>query len=113
MSAIPRSSEAVVRVGTSAGERGQQRAAWIVPTMSVLFGVGIAVLLAVAYVYGRDARISAERAELIIVESENRAFCGSLGLAPQTAAYTLCLNGLTAIRRRQDERRNEDAMGML
>jgi len=78
-----------------------------------LFVASIVVLFAVAYVYGRDARLSAERAEAIIVERENGALCSSLGLAPQTEAYTRCISGLTDIRRRQDERRNEDAMGIL
>jgi hypothetical protein len=56
----------------SASELQHQRAAWIAPAMFALFGAGTVVLFAVAYVYGRDARLSAERAEAIIVEREKR-----------------------------------------
>ena len=96
----------------STSELQQPRAAWIAPATFALFGAGVVVLFAVACVYGRDARRSAERAEAIIVEGENVALCAGLGLAPQTEVYARCINGLTDIRRRQDERRNEDAMGM-
>jgi hypothetical protein len=81
--------------------------------MFALFGAGVVVLFAVAYVYGRDARLSAERAEAILIERENGALCAGLGLAPRTEVYAQCISGLTDIRRRQDERRNEDAMGLL
>jgi len=97
----------------SASKLQRRRAAWIAPTMFALFGAGTVVLFAVAYVYGRDARLNAERAEASIVERESGALCASLGLAAQTEAYARCISGLTDIRRRQDERRNEDAMGML
>ena len=96
----------------SASDLQHRRVAWIAPTLFALFGAGTVVLFAIAYVYGRDVRLSAERAEAIIVERENGALCTSLGLVPQSEAYTRCISGLTDIRRRQDERRNEDAMGM-
>ena len=89
------------------------RLTWIAHTMFALFGAGIVILFAVAYIYGREARLSADRAEAVIVERENSALCADLGLAPQTEAHRRCISGLTDIRRRQDERRNEDAMGML
>ena len=100
-------------LGISAGELQRHRAAWIAPMMLALVGAGIVVLLAFAHIYGRDARVIAERAEMIVVERENGAFCAGLGLAARTDTYTRCMNGLTDIRRRQDERRSDDAMGIL
>jgi hypothetical protein len=90
-----------------------RRPVWITPATFALFGAGLIALLALAYVSGRDARVIADRAEATVIDGENAAFCAGLGLAPQTEVHARCMTGLTKIRRRQDERRNEDAMGLL
>jgi hypothetical protein len=85
----------------------------IAPATFALVGTALIALLALAYVSGRDVRVIADRAEAIVIDAENAAFCAGLDLAPQIEVHVRGMTGLAKIRHRQDERRNEDAIGLL
>jgi hypothetical protein len=58
-------------------------------------------------------RSLSDQAERIAVQRENSTLCAGLRLAPETESYARCMDGLTEITSRQDERRNEEALGIL
>ncbi len=86
---------------------------WSVRAIFGFLVLGVVVLLSYAYTYGSAARASANRAEALMIQSENETFCTGLGLAPKTESYARCVAGLTEIRRRQQQRFNDDTMGIL
>jgi len=85
----------------------RQTALW---TAIVLVG---AVVLAAAFVAGREHSRGAAAAETLAVETENRSFCGGLGFRPESEQFARCVNGLTDIRQRARERLEEQTASLL
>src|SRR5262245_4966976 len=49
---------------------------------------------------GPQLRAAAEAREALVIEEENKAYCGTLGIGPQATLYTQCAAGLADIRAR-------------
>src|ERR1043165_8960056 len=97
--------ESTMVLGTgSVNVRPQNRSnAWIAPAFLAILVFGVFVVIAVTFENGREARADAKRAVAVLVENENRAFCGGLGFAPPMSTYAQCVAGLSEIRRLQQE----------
>jgi|SRR6266567_2784350 len=103
----------VEELSMTANESNRTHATRIAPALFALFGLGVIFILAFAFVHGREVRANDERVEALAIENENGDFCRGLGLVLQIEGYARCVAGLTAIRRRQEERRNAEALGIL
>jgi hypothetical protein len=64
----------------------------------------VVVVCGLLVVNGPQIRADAEAREAHIVEEENRAFCSSFGMGPETARYAQCAGGLMQIRARHLDR---------
>ena len=71
------------------------------------------VVLVVAFTAGRAQSRQAQAAEILAIESENKAFCGDLGFRSPSELYIRCINGLTDIRQRARERLAEQSDSLL
>jgi hypothetical protein len=68
------------------------------------YGVSLVTLSGLIVINGPQMRAAAEAQEARIVEEENRAFCGKLGIDPGTSRQAECAAGLAVIRARALER---------
>jgi hypothetical protein len=74
---------------------------------SGLFAAYLLSLVAVCgliAINGPQLRAAAEAQEALVIEEEDRAFCGTLGIGPQDTRYTQCAAGLADIRARALQR---------
>jgi hypothetical protein len=87
-----------------------------VPIMSAV-AIGVTILLAAifisAFTTGRVARMNAEQAEAVRIQQENQTFCRGLGFVLGSGAYANCTEGVADIRRRQREKWEMDATGLI
>jgi hypothetical protein len=82
-----------------AGRRFVRRSLWI--------RVGSVRPLAIK---GPEIRAAADAQEARTIEEENRAFCGQLGVGPETSRYADCAAGLKEIRERHLRRSLSDSI---
>jgi hypothetical protein len=81
--------------------------------------VGIAIVLAgamvvaAAYVAGRQHSREAAAAETLAIQTENKSFCSGLGFRSESELFARCVNGLTDIRQHARERLEEQAASLL
>ena len=83
-------------------------------------GIAAALVLAVATALGVHALVSAPalreaaQAELArVIADEDRDVCGQFGLRPETSAFVACSRELANVRRKQSERDQAAAAGIL
>jgi hypothetical protein len=72
-----------------------------------LFAAYVASLVVVCgliAINGPQLRAAAEAQEALVIEEENKAFCGTLGIGPQDTLYARCAAGLAEIRGRTLQR---------
>ena len=81
--------------------------------LSLIGCVAVAVVLAIAFAFGREARAKIEQAEMATHEQEASALCRDVGLSPESAAFTRCLSGLRELRLHDRSRWEADAVGLL
>jgi len=81
--------------------------------LSLLGCAVLGVALATTYSYGRNMRATLDQVESSANEQAAGAFCRELGLAPDSAPSTRCLNGLREMRARDRSRWEADAVGFL
>jgi hypothetical protein len=70
-------------------------------------------LSAAAYSYGRSALENAERANALLVVSENHEFCEALGLVGPSESYRNCMSRLKAMQLVHQHRWQAEAVGLL
>lgn len=83
-------------------------------------GIGAALALAVVTALGLHTLVSAPatreaaQAELVrVIADEDRDVCGQLGLRPGTNAFVACSRELANVRRKQSDRDQAAAAGIL
>ena len=83
-------------------------------------GIAAALVLAVAAALGLHALVSAPamqeaaQAELArVIADEDRDVCGQFGLRPGTSAFVACSRELANVRRKQSDRDQAAAAGVL
>jgi hypothetical protein len=86
-------------------------------TASILIG-GLVVLSFVAFAsmlfrHANQVRAATETLIAEEIAQENRTFCGSFGIGPETARHAACVKGLMEIRKRHQERIASDMLGVL
>lgn len=79
----------------------------------VAAGLIVACLCGTAFVSGRSTHETAERAKAIEIASENQTFCAGLGFRQESEAYRKCVESLSEIRLRQEQRFATEATGLL
>jgi hypothetical protein len=76
----------------------------------LLCAISLVTLCGLLAINGPQIRAAAAAHEARIVEEENRAFCGKLGIDPGTTRYAECAAGLADIRARALERSTSDSI---
>src|SRR5215813_11046365 len=66
--------------------------------------VSLAAFCGLMAANGPRLRAAAEAQEALVIEAENKTFCGTLGIRPEAALYAQCAAGLARIRARAFER---------
>ena len=85
-------------------------------TVCIGFAVIAAVLVAIAIVvvpHATELRKAAELKRTLEILDENRSVCEKWGMKSGTREYEGCTTDLNAIRSKQEQRQNADAMGFL
>jgi hypothetical protein len=68
------------------------------------YAVSVVAVCGLIVVNGPQMRAAAEAEEARVIEEENQAFCGGLGIGPGATLYTQCAAGLADIRARALQR---------
>ena len=72
--------------------------------------VTLAAVCGLLVIKGPDLRAAAEAKQALIAEEENKAFCSTFGIGPETSRYAQCAAELTAIRARHLQRNFSDSI---
>jgi hypothetical protein len=72
--------------------------------------VSLVAVCGLIVVYGPQMRAAAEAETARLIEEENKAFCGRLGIGPDASRYAECAAGLAEIRARHLQRNAADSI---
>jgi hypothetical protein len=72
--------------------------------------VSLAAFCGLIAINGPQIRAAAEAQEALVIEEENKAFCGRLGIGPEATLYAQCAAGLADIRARALQRSASNSM---
>jgi hypothetical protein len=72
--------------------------------------IALAAVCGLLVVNGPNLRAAADAKEALIAEEENKAFCGTFGIGPETSRYAQCAAELAAIRARHLQRNFGDSI---
>jgi len=81
--------------------------------LALLMAAVVACGLHALFISGPATRVAAEEQHERTIAEENREVCGRLGISPDTAQFTICSGELAVVRRRQTDRDEAAAMGVL
>jgi hypothetical protein len=81
--------------------------------LALLMAAVVACGLHALFISGPATRVAAEEQHDRTIAEENREVCGRLGISPDTAQFTICSGELAVVRRRQTDRDEAAAMGVL
>lgn len=71
--------------------------------------LAICASLALSYVVGSRMRTQMQGLATEAIAQENIAFCGKFGIGPGTAAHADCIEALSAVRTRHEQRKQIEA----
>ena len=75
--------------------------------------LAVAGTLAAAYATGIAMRRQSQEQSTRIIEQENARFCTKIGVAPESAAFSTCVEGLGDLRRSHEQRIQAEMQGLL
>ena len=75
---------------------------------AAVYVVAIAAMCAYAIIYGPKMREMLDRQKSEQIDQQSRFFCQKFGMDPGTTSFAVCVNDLAEIRRRHEERLNQD-----
>jgi hypothetical protein len=74
------------------------------------YAVSLLAVCGLIVINGPQMRAAAEAEEARVIEEENQAFCGRLGIGPETSRYAQYAAGLAEVRARHLQRRTGDSI---
>lgn len=92
----------------SRSHRTTEVASWLERGLLAAYLVSLVAFCGLMVVNGPQIRAAAEAQEALVIEEENKAFCGTLGIGPEATRYAQCAAGLTNIRARHHQRSVSD-----
>jgi len=83
----------------------------VTPVAMAFVGLVVIFVLGVAYNHGRTLQQETANAETAAIETEDAAFCATLGITQNSFLFARCRSGLADIRRAHQQRLASDAIG--